>query len=174
MPRASRTPTGPGLRSRSMCSLLGVPPGSRSQGRKIVDTAPTPDTAVRLRPLVVFRANRSSPTIEVSSPTTPMTLTDHKAISKKNQVHLFFLASLFWHRREAQFFLFSLCPSGGGPCSPRGRDGSFMLRSPIYPLHALFSVPSVLANDTREAPCSSLGRPKWPEPAEDTSGASSC
>ena len=54
-------------------------------------------------------------------------------------------------------FFFSLCPSGGGPCSPRGRDGSFMLRSPIYPYMSWISVPSVLAYNTREAPCSSLG-----------------
>ena len=38
----------------------------------------------------------------------------------------------------------------------------------------MLSVPSVLIYNTREAPCSSLGRPKWPELAEGTLGASGC
>ena len=50
----------------------------------------------------------------------------------------------------------------------------FHASHPHLPIHALLSVPSVLIYNTREAPCSSLGRPKWPEPAEDTSGASGC
>ena len=41
-------------------------------------------------------------------------------------------------------------------------------------IHALFSVPSVLIYNTREAPLFVTWWPKWPEPAEDTSGASGC
>ena len=38
-----------------------------------------------------------------------------------------------------------------------GELALFMLRSPNLPIPAVFSVPSVLIYDTREAPCSSLG-----------------
>ena len=62
---------------------------------------------------------------------------------------------------------------GGAMLSVRKR-WLFHASHPHLPIHALFSVPSVLVYNTREAPCSSLGRPKWPEPAEDTSGASGC
>ena len=140
-----------------MCSLLGVPPGSRSQGRKIVDTAPTPATAVRLRPLVVFRANRSSPTIEVSSPTTPMTLSDHKAIQQEESSASLLPRKLVWHRREALSFFFFSLPFGRGAMLSAGKRWLVHASQPHLPIHALFSVPSVLAYNTREAPCSSLG-----------------
>ena len=72
-----------------------------------MNTAPTPATAVRHRLLVVFGANRLSPTISLSliAHHTDDRSSTIKLFSKKNQVHLFFLASLCWHRREAQFFL---------------------------------------------------------------------
>ncbi len=62
----------------------------------------------------------------------------------------------------------------GGAMLSAGKRWLVHASQPHLPIHALFSVPSVLAYNTREAPCSSLGRPKWPEPAEDTSGASGC
>ena len=68
---------------------------------------------MRRRLLVVFGANRPSPASSLSliaHHTDDRSLTI-KHSSKKNQVHLFSLASLHWHRREAQFFLKLFSPS---------------------------------------------------------------
>ena len=45
-----------------------------------------------------------------------------KLFSKKNQVHLFFLESLCWHRRESQFFLISLFALREGGHALRGEE----------------------------------------------------
>ena len=131
-------------------------------------TAPTPATAVRHRLLVAFGANRPPPASSLSLIThhTDERSSTINQFSKKNQVNIFFLASLCWHRREAQFllFLFSL-PFGRGAMLPAGKRWLVHASQPHLPIHALFCVPSVLAYNTREAPYSSLGRPKWPKPA---------
>ena len=91
-------------------------------GRKIVNTAPTPATAVRHRLLVVFRANRSSPAIEVPSPTTPMTLSDHKAIQQEESSASLLPRKLVWHRREALSFFFFLFALREGGHALRGEE----------------------------------------------------
>ena len=54
------------------------------------------------------------------------------------------------------FFLFSL-PFGRGAMLSAGKRWLVHASQPHLPIHALFSVPSVLVYNTREAPCSSLG-----------------
>ena len=51
----------------------------------------------------------------------PRSPIDIKLFSKKNQVHLFFLASLFWHRREALSFFFFSLPFGRGAMLSAGK-----------------------------------------------------
>ena len=79
--------------------------------------------------------------------------------AKSQRAELLSSFALLCRHHWARFF-FSLCPSGGGPCSLRGELACSCFAAPIYPYLAMFSVPRVLIYNTRtrEAPCSSLGR----------------
>ena len=189
-----------------------------------MDTAPAPATAVRLSPSRLLSQSVFANVLAIIAHYTDDHSPTMKLFSEKNQVHLFFRASLCWHRREAQFFRSGTLSAerGPGPLLPEvasrpisrlrvwGPQPLLRARRPDYgtgsralserrplqrmlgdwglwllggamlsagkrwlvhasqshlPIHALFSVPSVLATTRARPPVRHLvalsGRSLW-------------